>query len=113
MKVIYLASIRNYESDIKERVKSAQEIHEFLKNVNVNIENELIGLKYEGYRVFNDGPLTYKGQLYISNFYKLKKFIMDELHKRPYTGHPDYQKMITTNKKLFYRLGMKKDIVDY
>jgi hypothetical protein len=38
---------------------------------------------------------------------------MDELHKRPYSGHPGYQKMITATRKQFYWPGMKKDIVEY
>jgi hypothetical protein len=38
---------------------------------------------------------------------------MDEIHKIPYTSHPGYQKIITATKKLFYWLGMKKDIVGY
>jgi hypothetical protein len=33
---------------------------------------------------------------------------MDELHKRPYTGHPGYQKMITATRKQFYWPGLKK-----
>jgi hypothetical protein len=77
------------------------------------LEKEPTGMKYEGYQLLNDGLLTYKGRLYIPNCDDLKRFIMDELHKRPYTGHPGYQKMITTTKKLFYWPRMKKDIVDY
>jgi hypothetical protein len=38
---------------------------------------------------------------------------MDELQKIPYTSHHGYQKIITTTKKLFNWLRMKKDIVDY
>ena len=38
---------------------------------------------------------------------------MDELHKRPYTGHPGYQKMITATRKQFYWHGLKKDIAKY
>ena len=38
---------------------------------------------------------------------------MDELHKRPYTGHPGYQKMITATRKQFYWPGLKKDIAQY
>jgi hypothetical protein len=38
---------------------------------------------------------------------------MDEVHKRPYNGHPGYQKMITTTRKLFYSPRLKNDIVDY
>jgi hypothetical protein len=56
---------------------------------------------------------AYKKILYIPNCDDLKRFIMDELHKRPYTGHPGYHKMITTTRKQFYWLGLKKDITDY
>jgi hypothetical protein len=47
------------------------------------------------------GLLTLRDRLYIPNCDDLKSFIMDELHKRPYTGHPGYQKMITTTRKQF------------
>jgi len=70
-------------------------------------------MKYKGYRLLNDGLLTYKDRLYIPNFDDLKRFMMDGIHKIPYNGHPGYQKMITTTRKLFYWLGLKKDIADY
>jgi hypothetical protein len=111
--VIHLATVSTYESDVKERVKSAQEIDAFFKTVKSYLEQEPTGLKYEGYRLLNDGLLTYKGRLYIPNCDNLKRFIMDELNKIPYTGHPSYHKMITANRKLFYWPELKKDIVDY
>jgi hypothetical protein len=70
-------------------------------------------MKYEGYKMLNDGLLTYNGRLYIPNCDDLKRFMMVELHKRPYIGHPSYQKMITATRKMFYWPGLKKDIVDY
>jgi hypothetical protein len=57
--------------------------------------------------------LTYKNRLYIPSCDDLKRFIMDELHKRPYIGHPGYRKMITTTRKQFYWPGLKNDIADY
>jgi hypothetical protein len=69
--------------------------------------------KYERYQLLNDVILTYRGSLYIQNCDDLKRFIMDELHKIPYTGHPSYQKMITATKKIFYWLIMKKDLDNY
>jgi hypothetical protein len=54
--------------------------------------------KYEGYHMLNQGTLS---------------FIMDELHKRPYTSHPGYQKMITTTRKIFCWPVLKKDIDNY
>jgi hypothetical protein len=70
-------------------------------------------MNYEAYQLLNDGILTYKERLYILNCDELNRFMMDELHKRPYTGHPRYQKMITTTRKQFYWPGLKKDIADY
>jgi hypothetical protein len=63
--------------------------------------------------MIDEGMLTYKNILYIPECDDLKMFIMDELLKRPYTGHPRYQKMITTTGKQFYWPRLKKDIVEY
>jgi hypothetical protein len=38
---------------------------------------------------------------------------MDELHKKPYTGHLGYQKMVMATRKQFYWPGLKKDIAEY
>jgi hypothetical protein len=113
MQVIHLATISTCESNVKERVKSAQETYAFFKTVKSYLEKEPTWLKYEGYQLLNDGLLTYKSKLYISNCDNLKRFIMDELHKIPYTGHHVYQKMITTTRKLFYWPRLKNDIADY
>jgi hypothetical protein len=111
--VIHLETISTYESDIEEMVKSAQGTYEIFKTVKACPEKEPMGMKYEGYQLLNDVLLTYKGRLYIPNCDELRRFIMDELHKRPYTSHPGYPKIITPTKDLFYWLGMKKDIDDY
>jgi hypothetical protein len=63
--------------------------------------------------MIDGGLLTYKNRLYILECDDLKRFKMDELHKIPYTGHPGYQKMITTTRKQFYWPGLKKDIAEY
>ena len=90
MKVIHLEVVSTCELNIKERVKSAQEPNEFFKTIKSYLEQEPTGLKYEGYQMLNDGLLTYKDRLYIPNCDDLKRFIMDELHKIPYIGHPGY-----------------------
>jgi hypothetical protein len=77
------------------------------------LEQEPTGIKYEGYRMIYGGLLTYKNRLYIRYCDDLKRLIMDELHKIPYTGHPGYQKMITAIGKQFYWPRLKKDIADY
>ena len=59
------------------------------------------------------GLLTYRNRLYIPYCDDLKRFIMDELNKRPYTSHLGYQKMITATRKQFYWCRLKKDIANY
>ena len=38
---------------------------------------------------------------------------MDELHKRPYSGHPRYEKMITMTRKDLFWPNMKREVVEY
>ena len=43
----------------------------------------------------------------------LKLFILNEMHKPPYVGHPGYQKMITDLRKQFFCPRLKLDVIDY
>jgi hypothetical protein len=95
VKMIHLAAVSTCEMDVRERVRNAQETDAFFKTVTSYLKQEPTGIKYEGYQMLDEGLLTYKNILYIPSCDDLKRFIMDELHKRPYTGHPGYQKMIT------------------
>jgi hypothetical protein len=113
MKKIHLAVVSTCETDVKERVRNAQETNTFFQTVTSYLEKEPTGIKYEDYQMIEGGLLTYKNRLYIPDCDDLKRFIMDELHKRPYTSHPRYQKMITATRKHFYWPGLKKYIAEY
>jgi hypothetical protein len=113
MRTIHLAAVSTCEVDIKDRVKEAQETDSFVRNVTLYLHQEVAGVKYEGYQTTEGGLLAYRDRLYIPNCDDMKRFIMDELHRRPYTGHPGYQKMITTTRKQFFWPGLKKDIAKY
>jgi hypothetical protein len=113
MKTIHLAAVSTCKMNVKERVRNAQETYTFFQTVTSYLEKEPIGIKYEGYQMIDGGLRTYKNRLYIPKCDDLKRFIMDELHKRPYIGHPGYQKMITATRKQFYWPGLKKDIAEY
>jgi hypothetical protein len=113
MKLVHVVVVSANESNIKEMVKISQETNAFFKTMTSYLKKDPTGMKYEGYQILNDALLTYKGRLYIPNCDDLKRFIMDELHKIPYTGHLGYQKMIMATRKLFYWPRLKNDIVDY
>jgi hypothetical protein len=99
MKTIHLTVVSNCKMNVKERVRNAQETNTFFHTMTLYLEQEPTRIKYEGYQMIDGGLLTYKNRLYIPDCDDLKMFIMDELHKRPYTGHPGYQKMITATRK--------------
>jgi hypothetical protein len=113
IKTIHLVAVITYKTNVRERIRNAQETDAFFNTVTSYLRKEPIGMKYEGYQMLEEGMLTYRNRLYIMNCGDLKRFIMDELHKRPYTGHPGYQKMITTTRKQFYWPRLKKDIANY
>jgi hypothetical protein len=69
------------------------------------------GKRYKGYQITTDGLMLYNNTLYVPSLEKLKHLIMDEFHKRPYVGHPGYQKMVTIVRKLYYYPRMIQDIV--
>ena len=48
--------------------------------------------------------------MYKPNIREIKLTAMDELHKRPYSGHPCYQKMITMIIKDLLIPNMKKEV---
>ena len=54
-----------------------------------------------------------KSRLYIPNSADIKLIIMDKLHKKPYSGHPRYLKMITMKRKDFFWPNMEKEVVEY
>ena len=47
------------------------------------------------------------------NLAYLKLFILNEMHKPPYAGHPGYQKMVTSFRKKLHWPNLKADLVDY
>ena len=68
--------------------------------------------KYEGYKLEEDGILTYKNRIYIPNAADLR-VVMDEIHQAPCSGHPGYQKTIAIARKQYFWPAMKKDMDEY
>jgi hypothetical protein len=113
MKTIHLAIVSTCETDVKERVRNAQGTDPFFQTVTSYLQQEPTGIKYGDYQMMEEGLLTYRSRLYIPDCDDLKRFILDELHERPYSSHPGYHKMITATRRQFYWPGLKKDIAEY
>ena len=54
------------------------------------LKKEQVNKKYEGYKLKEDVLILYKRRLYVPNNEVLKKIVMNELHKLPYSTHFDY-----------------------
>jgi hypothetical protein len=63
--------------------------------VKEGLQQEAEERKYEGYKLGDDNLLMYNNKLYVPSITKLRHLIMDNFHRRPYVGHPGYQKMVT------------------
>jgi hypothetical protein len=66
--------------------------------------------KIEDYKLENHEILMYRGSIYVPNSQELKKMILREMHNVPYVGHLGYHKTITTIKRQYYWLDMKKEV---
>ena len=72
---------------------------ELYEQVKDKLQQQSLEKRYEGYKLEEDGLLTYKGRIYIPNVTYLRRVVMDEIHQAPYSGHPGYQKTISTARK--------------
>jgi hypothetical protein len=77
MKTIHLAAVSTWETNVKERVRNANETNTFFQTVTSYLEQEPTRIKYEGYQMIDRGLLTYINKLYIPYCDDLKRFIMD------------------------------------
>ena len=69
------------------------------EQVKDKLQQQSLEKRYEGYKLEEDGLLTYKGRIYIPNVAELRRVVMDEILQAPYSGHPRYQKTIATARK--------------
>ena len=54
------------------------------------LQQQSLEKRYEGYKLEEDGIITYKGIIYIPKVVYLRRVVMDNIHQAPYSGHPGY-----------------------
>ena len=65
------------------------------------------------YYLTTDELVRFKDRIYVPDNNDLKKVILRKFHKKPYSGHPGYQKTFITVKKFYYWPNLKRDVVDF
>ena len=110
---MHVASLSICQSDLRQQIVSHVVGDELYEQVNDKLQQQILEKRYEGYKLEEDGLLTFKGRIYIPNVADLRRVVMDEIHQAPYSGHPGYQKTIATARKQYFWIGMKKDMAGY
>ena len=98
---MHVESISIFQSDLRQQIANHVAEDELYAQVKNKLQQKSLENKYEGYKLEEDGLLTYKNKIYIPNVADLRRVVMDEIHQAPYSGHPGYQKMIATERNTF------------
>ena len=95
-------NINRAESDLEQRIRTTGINDENYTKIMTKLQNRTANSDKPDLSIDKKGLLRLKKRLYIPDSAKLKSTILDEVHKKLYSGHPGYQKTITTLRKLFY-----------
>ena len=93
---VYEITMSQPKSDLMRRIKIAS-IHDAeYGNLLNKLLTEEVNLNGTEFKVNQKGLIWFKRRICMPNVAELKLFILNEMHKPPYAGHPGYQKMITS-----------------
>jgi hypothetical protein len=101
------------ESDLEQRIRTTGINDENYTKIMVELPNSTANSDKSDLSIDKKGLLRFKNRLYIPDSTELKLTVLDEVHKKPYSGHPGYQKTIPALRKLFYWPNMKGEIEEY
>ena len=110
---LYMAAYSSYETDLEKKIKAAAEKDEKYQELMQKIYEGSESNEDNRFKSSKNGLLLCKNRLYVPNSTELKVVIFDEVHKKPYSGHPGYQKTVTMLRKNFYWPKMKGEVAEY
>jgi hypothetical protein len=107
VQTLHFASTSVGESGVNHRIGILLQEDIFFNLAREVLKQEPIEKKHEGYQLTTCELLLYNNKMYVDDSIELKHLIMGEFHRRPYVGHPGYQKVITIMRQLYYWIRMK------
>jgi hypothetical protein len=110
---LFEINISREESNLEQRIRTTGINDGNYTKIMVEFQNSIANSDKPDISIDKKGLLRFKNRLYIPDSTELKLTILDEVHKKPYSGHPGYQKTITTLIKLFYWPNMKGETTEY
>jgi hypothetical protein len=110
---LFEINISKAESDLEQRIRTTGINDENYTKVMEELQNSTTNSEKPDLSIEKKELLRFKNRLYIPDSTELKLTVLDEVHKKPYSSHPGYQKIVTTLRKLFYWPNMKGKIAEY
>ena len=110
---LFEINISRAESDLEQRIRTTGFNNENYTKTMAELHNTTKNSDKTDLSLERNGLLQFKNIIYIPDLAGLKLTFLDEVHKKPYFGHPGYQKTITTLRKLFYWPNMKGETTKY
>jgi hypothetical protein len=100
--------------NLRERVLTQlQEDSWYLKFTSNLQSGRQLDPKYERYCLEVEGLFRYRGRMYILENGDIRSIILKEAHRSLYCVHPGVKKMYTDMRKIFFWVGMKRDVVHF
>ena len=91
---MHVASLSICQLDLKQQIVNHTVEDEMYVQVKDKLQQQILEKEYEGYKLEEDGLLTYKNIIYIPDVVDLRRIVMDEIHQAPYSSHQGYHKKI-------------------
>jgi hypothetical protein len=111
--LVYMTASSSYEIDLEDKINTVVEKDEKYKKEKRKITKGEGGNEESDYRINRNGLIMCKNRLHMPNSSEIKLLIWNEIHKKPYSGHPSYLKMITILRNEFFWPNMKSQVVEY
>ena len=109
----FLSAMRNYKIDLGNIIKNAYKNAEEYLKIKEKLKGKSKGKWINRFLYGSKDLLTYKNQLYVPNLGEFKHLILNELHKKSYSRHRGYHRMITMLIKYYNCPNMKNDNTNY
>ena len=93
---LFEINISREESDLEQRIRMAGINDINYTKMMAELKDSTVNSDKSDLSIEKKELLRFKNRLYIPDSIELKLAVLDEVHKKPYFGHPGYQKTITT-----------------
>jgi hypothetical protein len=107
-------SLVTLQVNLREHVLTQLQRDSWYLKVTPNLQSgRQLDPKYEGYSLETDKLLRYRGRMYIPKNGDIRSIIIKEAHKALYCAHMGVKKMYADMRKLFFWVGMKRNVVHF